>query len=1521
MDSLEFLTNNLGNPWRSRVRSILVDESLSSCDFQQIGELSALAYAVDVSATIIQCELAHFEPFFGPRLYEPAMTCEVCIPVGCNCFTAGMWFGFKNAIISQQHPLKVEIGSKSAIWSISGYEKSLPISLVHLCAGAFGGWDRAFKWLNNERVIFNPTCVAIESDFETLKTWSVANEATIYHGPIDPSVVLEGCNNGVLSPIQDFTWYNCCRQQVNILFTASPPCQTWSNGGKQQGLEAENGMTFIQVVADVKWVRPIACLIECSDTVPSHKHYPVIQASFRYIGYRQVWSQVVPLHDFTGMKRTRWVTLFIRGDVQLCDSVESFRLEDSLHKVWSDPAYDFYLPSYVVDQLRLTNELKQVYGNPQFLPQSKKIHLGPSPEVEEVLNCRCIKHDEILPTLCASYASQHVIDRRHLANKGIFAALCFKNGNYAFIDPARFAALLGATGEQGILFPRDIHAAFHQLGNSISVVHAVLGATIALSIVGFTQKPIRHIVNKCWESRIIAKNTVTMCNDDFVFIVNSGNVNCALQRFVKSIRHEGECIKVMVHNLYVEIPTTANFCDLLLQIGIESPNDQGILLTASEHPISFESVVNHHCGQEIVCSKGSERLFVIKTDMPPVEPTLPWPGQDASSDISHEDDFDLKEFQRAVIEAEENLRSPDEHPNEKIAVYTVDSTCGSKFITMNIPINLTYEQTAKWIANATGHPEEKVVWYETQQFRQPHHQRCLVAAHHDIQETNEKFVIVHITGQDAFACRCPNPACTHLIPGCENSKVVHHNGRPIGMHSVVSVEHGDDFCVPENNKKRKTQSQQYEGHDGFQQRVDLLLCKGSQLGTDEYAILQRIANESQDLFECADVWEFSNGVPIDLIHRMHNFLQQYKLGSSLGCPILIYDHWASVDFTMCPSGIRVTFCNVPSQHLQSIQNELIRCFCQGIGRFHFQSSVIPALHGFCGWAILHRWFQKYGIQICCDDNQLCPTNVYASVHKSIEGEHLWGKVSSFALQARLYCFQKFSKGRCAINVIRFGATATDSDATMHTPGESTKQADPWLKYDPWQNGRKQCKWEDLTLPKDHPIHDSQKNRLQQAHRHQLNPNLGGVAFCTKSTVNEILGKKPKQPFALILPANDKLHFDESLKLKVHQPQEITVEDGASGAVYKRQVVVAFQGDDIVFELPKPSYKGTLTEKSEIVLEVHSALLSKEAIVAFRDKPHETIKSKVADQFPAKTTDHINIYGIKTFQEGSDHDKFKIQAMCKIEKTLRPSFLEASGAGDIIARDFIPKGEQISDITVIPKFWPIDKSSKAEALRSAGMTEGFAGLLITKRGLAVRAWACKVANIRRVLISQDERITSENINVVPTITYDSTGWPSSASPSEVIQAITHSCGTPPIPTRCFRALGVVTWTLGFSAEPKVNKFSASFNGTTYEILLTKPVEKSKQTKGSKAVSKGSSKGSKGHKEHPIQHSDETSDRLTNLETKFAAMERRQDTLETKLQSGFEGVQDQLRQVLKAVQPRAASPSPTGFTPPPKIPKSS
>ena len=1505
------------------MRSLLVDECLTSSSFQWADELSSTAFTSEVSSTGIQCELAWFEPYNGPKLYEPTLKCEISVPFECNSFTAGMWIGFKDAHVIQRDPLKVEIGKKSAIWCIPSVEKTLPISLVHLCAGAFGGWDRAFKWLDTERVIFSPTNIAIEADHETLKTWSVANDAIIYAGPIDPSETFKGCNIGILCPIQDCTWYNSCRQQINLLFTASPPCQTWSNGGKKQGLESENGMTFMQVVANAKWVRPIICLVECSDTVPGHKHYPIILAAFRYCGYRRCWSQIVPLHDFTGMRRTRWISLFIRVDVQTHDAVGSFKLVDTLHKAWSDPIYDFYLPTVVVDQLQLTSELKHIYGNPQFLPHAKRVLLGFGSDVEDVLFSRCVKHDEVLPTLCASYASQHAIDQRHLVGKGIFAALCSKNGQFAFIDPARFAALLGATNDQGVFIPKDICTAFHQLGNSISVVHAVLGASIALSILGFTQKPIMQCVIRCWESRIIAKNTITLCNEEFVHIVDVKKVEGVLERFIQCSETDSESIKILFHNTTINVPRNVSFAELLGYFGIESPSEQGIFVSCGQNSIAWNAAVIHYCGNEIVCSKEGGKIFTFQVEQPPIEPTLPWTPDDKISDFSIEDDIDQVALEKAVIIAEANLQYPDEHPKEKVAVYAADPTRQTRFFSMNVPVDHAYEQTCTWIANAVGCSEDSVVWYETQRFRKPHHQRCLIAASEVPNEKDEKLVIVQIAGEDAFVWHSPNPACPHLIPGCENSQIVYHNGKQLGRYSVASVEHGDDFYVPESIKRRKCDSPKHDGIGPFQQRVDLLTQKGNQLGTDEYAILQRVANESLKNLECADVWDFLRGFPTDLAQRMHMFLQQNSPGLTLGCPILFQDHWASVDFIVAANGIRVTFCNIPNHHLPAVQHELIRQFSSVLQKVNFQSFVIPALQGFCGWAILHRWFQRFDIQLKQDASKSCSSSVYVAVHKSIEGHHTWGKVSSFALQARLLCFSQFSKGSCVTDHIRFGATASaqgPGDTTMSDAAASEKQTDPWLKYDPWQNGRKQCKWEDLTLPKDHPIHDNHKQRLVQVHRHQLNLNLGGVAFCTKSTVSEILGKKPKQPFALILPANDKLHFDESLRLKVLPPQEIIVEDGASGAIYKRQVVVAYHGEDIVFELPKPSYKGTLTEKSEIVLEVYSSLLSKESFAAFRDKPQENIKVKVADQFPSKATEHINIYGVRVMQDGNEADNFKIQAMCKIDKAHRPSFLEASGAGDIIARDFIPKGEQISDVTVIPRFWPIDKNSKAEALRSAGSTEGFAGILTTKRGLAVRAWASKVANIRRFLISQDERITSDNINVVPTITYDSTGWPSSASPSEVIQAIAHSCGTPPIPTRCYRALGVVTWTVGFSVEPKTNKFSVSFNGTTYEILLTKPTERNKTSKGGKAVNKGASKGFKGQKEHVVHQPDETTDRLTNLETKFAAMERRQDSLESKLQSGFEGVQDQLRQVLNAVQPRAASPSHTGLTPPPKFPKS-
>ena len=1544
MESLESSIGILSSPWRARVRSLLVGDRFIPENGKWPEFFDSMAFVTKFSTGCIGCELAFLEPFEGPKLYEPAATCEISIPEGCNNFATFTWIGFRHARVLQARPLKVAIEEKSAIWNISGCERSLPLNFGHLCAGAFGGWDRAIRWTANQKVIYAPRSFAVESDFFTLTTWCKANQATIFQGPISPEVPKDDINIGVSAPIQDASWFNLCNSPVNLIFSASPPCQTWSQGGKHSGLEAENGMTFMQVIYSTKWVRPLACLVECSDTVPAHKHYPIIVKSFEFIGYKQCWSQVVPLHELTGMKRSRWLSVFVRNDVQIFNSVGCFKLSDPFHKTWNDPTYDFFLPNDVVDQLLLTEELKLIYGNPQFLPGAKRSSFGPSPPVDFILRSRCVASEDFLPTLCASYASQHEIDSKHIASKGIFASLCIKDGKFAFLDPARFAALLGVTSDQEIFLPRNICDAFHQLGNSMSVVHSILGISIALSILGFSKQPIMHFVLKCWENRITASNTVAICDENFVCISPCDRAEDVITKGIGKCEPQDDSITITIKDSSFYVDKHETFVEFCNRIGLEQPHDQNIVVSNEGSPIELESELSIWCGSSMCCSKGNCKLFDFHIGILPIEPTIPWNPHDCDNDSF--DEIDPIDLQKAAIAAEIQCSKDEDHPTEQIAVFSTiaagkaqdhqqkvsampsqttsfDGNSGHPFfVSMQVPINLDYDQTCKRIAQSIGCHESRIVWYETQHFRQPRHQRVLIASEKIHDNHEGKLVIVHCEEENPFVCRVPNPILPMQIPGCERAVNVVHNGKVVSPQTIVSVEHGDDFQGSGCLKRLKTS---HVGSEplSFQQRVNLLKVEGNKLGTDEYAVLQRIANQSLTNLQCCDVWDISKGIPCDLTNRIQTFTKSDNPGIVLACPVLSKGHWSSFEITKTSSGIRITFCNIDDDTLKVVQNQLISKFSNILVVANCQSIVIPAIHGYCGWAILYNWFTRFGISCGSSSVESLSATTFAAIHNSVISNDSFGNVSSFALQGRLACFRNFSSTCHVFHEIRFGATQTDQntpDVAM-SDGQAAKSSDPWLKYDPWQKGQKQCKWEDLTLPKDHPIHDKSHNRLQQIHRLQLNPNVGGVAFCTKSSVNDILAKKPKHPFAIILPASDKLHFDESLKLKVIPARELVVEDGATGMTYKRQVVVAFQGDDIAFELPKPSYKGTLTEKSEIVLEAHSTLMTKETANLFREKPHEAIRSKVIDQFPTKATEHFNIYSVKKLPDPNDNEKFRVQAMCKVDRSHRPSFLEASGAGDIIARDFIPKGEQISDITVIPRFWSIDRSGKSEALRSAGSTEGFAGIIATRRGLAIRAWASKVGQLRKVLMSQDERITKENIDVVPTITYESTGWPTSASPNEIIHAIVHSCGTPPIPTRCYRALGVVTWTLGFAVEPKITKFSVSFNGTTYEILLTKPVEKSKQSKGFKQSSKGISKGGRPQKEPSIQVPDETNDRLLNLETKFAAMERRQDSLETKLQNGFEGVQDQLRQVLNAVQPRSSSPGHTGYTPPPKIPKSS
>eukprot|EP00434_Breviolum_minutum_P002928 symbB.v1.2.002574.t1/scaffold137.1/size303853/5 len=489
---------------------------------------------------------------------------------------------------------------------------------------------------------------------------------------------------------------------------------------------------------------------------------------------------------------------------------------------------------------------------------------------------------------------------------------------------------------------------------------------------------------------------------------------------------------------------------------------------------------------------------------------------------------------------------------------------------------------------------------------------------------------------------------------------------------------------------------------------------------------------------------------------------------------------------------------------------------------------------------------------------------------------------------------------------------------------AAKAPDPWSNplQDPWNQAKRACRWEDLKLPDDHHFKDSKGNHIPQIHRQQISAKTSGIAFATKSSVIDIFALSPAKETALLLPNSDKIAFPQLHSVSITGPFEIIVRDGSLNSVYKRQVLLLQVGQNIVFELPKASYTAITAEFRELVIEIDERLISKDLAATIAAKPLETIKARLVEQIPPLASKSLGVFGFRLVKVQSSKDQHKVfQAICKIHADQRVYCLERSGAGDVFIRDYVAKGDVIEDLTIIPRFWEADKLSKDDALRAASSIPGFAGLVHTRRGIAVRAWCKQVISVRKILLAQDERISELNHGVIPRCIRDSTGWPSTVGPQEIVKASIHGTGLPPIPTRCYKSQGVTTWTLAFDSQPKVDKFMIQLNSKTFEIILTVPNEKPAppaKTKKGGSVKGQKSLSSKDHSNVVEEPKDDHSHRISALEAKFSSMERRQDNLEGRINEGFLGVNDQLRQVLAAIQPRGAN-SHTGMTPPSKTAK--
>ena len=1527
----------LKSPWKNYVRSLLVDSPCSP-DHWKLGDLvTGFVLAGETNSFETKCELGYLSSVLGLKFYTQPLTATVTFDSidATTILHSGLTFGFEDALVLSVQPYKLVVNDKTKIWYIPDFCKELPLSVCHQYAGAYDGWGRAFDWLQNVHGVRCNRSIAVDIDHDVMQVWSLRTSQQFWTKvPLDHRDC--GEKTGVASSIQDHSWFNLCRSQTNMVFTLSPPCQPWSQGGRGIGIESDNGMCFVHSIYSIKLIRPLIVFLEGADSTPSHKHFCVLRAGLISAGYKQVWSTVSHYHEISSMNRSRWLAVWVRSDIQSEVINGSFLLSDCAKCAWSDEMYSFHVPSQMEHQLFLSHHLEKVYGNFKWLPKSKRHGLSVLSSLHEVLAARCIRPQDVLPTLCASYSQQHDLAVAHLDTKGIFAVLVRKQGRFAFVDPIRFISLFGTPSSQIAILPTKINLCFHQLGNAITVPHALLAILVGLTSVSIVTLPITRTVLQCWCDRALSQHMIVLRNADFLFVASCDNLHPAVSKCLSET--DGAILIQVVFSestLSFHCQHLATFAWVVSQIGIVDPQAQGLTCHSNFRSALWDSNVGDFEGCTISITKGLSLCFKLMIPLPSTQSLL----EDISENVEIKDvlthqhsDF----IEIPVRQDDERIAKSISQPeNIKCAVFTKSEPF--PFV-IQIPSNASEEFVSIALKRALqiDAPDDAFRWYVCNSSFGDFQKVLLV----DLHNCGKRDLVLILTLQNGT-----NPKCI------EDKKVDFPINFPISENIfssqlAINEAHVNPFLLTNFHDGDVVNTDWQEQSSAILQqvqsnRIALFKDTGVRAASDEisFAIdLLKISNQDIHVAPIADIRSQGCGI---------SFLKLQQAMSGVGhlllhhvndaiVPIYIHDHWCALEFRKNENCIAVISVGVPQAfdaRFRKIAADAL-AFPE-ITVAHF-TMPLPSFEGLCGWVLLRRWFARFAPEIVDHLDHFCRDKacknllgIACTQDACFQQCPITERILRFADKFRTFFIASFvcqpSSKEFWPDAIVTGGMNDDVDPQGGGQSSSAKKDDPWSSFDPWmqKTGLKQAKWEDLRLPTDHPFVSNDGSRIKQVHKQKLSNNTGGIAFATKASLPELMKIEATDPVAILVPNGErKINSLIQPTPDVSGPFEVVVEDPVSGQVYKRQVLLIQTKPMIKFQLSQPTYTATLPELHELVLEIDSRFATRDLSNLLAEKPLDAFRARATDQYPPNTFQGVKIYAYRKFTPaGSDASHVVHQAMCKLPADKRIIAIERSGLGFITCRDFLGKGEVATDLTVIPRFWSIDKGSKDEAIRAVTGLEGFAGLIVSRRGLAARSWTSKIAVLRKALLPQDERISDLNIAVVPRVLCDSTGWPISISPTELIKATYHAVKLAPVPTRCHRLLGVTCWQLAFAEDPKVTKFVVKFNSQLHEILLTQPGSVNPLKQGKKQnPKKSASSHSHTAPQQPVPHvqDDAVAERVSILEAKFQTFEKRQETVERQLESGFESLQSQLRQVLNAVSQNRDK-SPTGETPPPKHPR--
>ena len=519
----------LEEPWRTRLRSVFTGLTCPKSCWDHVDIMAGTFNGCQ--GDVLSVRWASFSPGEGFDFSVDGIPGSLEIPGFEHRFSDlrhGDFFTCAGSLASSRP--NAWVGKRdTVVMRRTEIDREEPWEFIHLFSGSFGGWAQAastLSWLITDARV-GPQ-LHVDADIEVVQILAHKFRSSPVQAPVLPRMIFDvRLNTPVHGLVRDLSILHVCVPHANLFLTASPPCTSWSRGGRAAGLNCEAGWSFVESIRFAFVSQAVLIGFECVDEITKHPHFPFLLKLLEMCGYQCISHAPTPLHLIAHCMRSRWLALFVRRDVTVRPACIAFEVATSRIEPWHSQMYNFPLPRSIRDQLDLSASEMVIYGDALLLPPVKRLVVGSNATPTQVLESRLASMSKPLPTLCASYGSQHLLNRTHLANKGIFATLFRSDAGFSYISPVLYAALLGAV--EATTFSAKISIAFRQIGNAIAVPHALAVILSGLSITCFPEIDVHSLVLTAWDRRITSYSGVLFVDARFVTLARVSTVATQVQ--------------------------------------------------------------------------------------------------------------------------------------------------------------------------------------------------------------------------------------------------------------------------------------------------------------------------------------------------------------------------------------------------------------------------------------------------------------------------------------------------------------------------------------------------------------------------------------------------------------------------------------------------------------------------------------------------------------------------------------------------------------------------------------------------------------------------------------------------------------------------------------------------------------------------------------------------------------------------------------------------------------------------------